>query len=56
MDKEQLIRQMVDNYYAQVAIVGSTSLTLEEYLRGIFKHSPTEYTEADVQYGLSLAR
>ena len=56
MNKEELIKQMVNNYYGQVAIVGTTTLTLEEYLRGIFAHSPNEYTEADVQYGLSLAR
>lgn len=57
MTKQELIALMVKNYYAQVEIVsGQTDVTLEEYLRGIFAHSGGEFTEADLQYGLSLAR
>lgn len=57
MNKKELIEKMVNNYYLQLEIVGGVSeLTLEEYLKGIFKHSPNEYTEADLQYGLSLRR
>lgn len=56
MDKKELIKKMVDNYYAQVSIVGQTSMTLEEYLKDIFSNSPGQYTEADLQYGLSLAK
>jgi hypothetical protein len=54
---------MVHNYYEQVSIVGGqTSVTLEDYLRGIMFDKDSrvegvaapEYTEGDLAYGLSL--
>lgn len=35
MNRTNTIKQMVRNYHAQVEIVGQTTLTLEDYLRGI---------------------
>lgn len=61
MTKEQVIAKMVGNYYRQARIVGSTTLTLEEYLRGIFDTAEPgdnpypPYTEADLVYGLLLS-
>jgi len=56
MDKKQVIKQMVENYYLQLRIVGRTNLSLEDYIKNIFEHSPTEYTNEDLQYALSLKR
>ena len=62
MDKKELIAQMVENYNAQVRLVGGqTSLTLEEYLSGIMfrpaskgEENRPKWTYEDVRYGLSL--
>lgn len=58
MSKQELIALMVKNYYQQVEIVGGqTSVTLEDYLRGIMFNTPnSEWTSEDLAYGLSLSQ
>lgn len=57
MNKQELIALMVKNYHSQVEIVGSTSVTLEDYLRGIMfqEDNKGEWSESDLAYGLSLS-
>ena len=44
--RKNTIELMVDNYYRQVKIVGSTTLTLVNYLNGI------KLNEIEIQYAL----
>lgn len=56
MNKQELIKKMVNNYYLQSRGRNLSNITLEQYIRGIFKHSPGHYNEDDVRYALSLKR
>lgn len=58
MIREDLIKQMVENYNSQLEIalsVGLTNkMTLRQYLQGIKEIMPPGLTQEEVEYGMSL--
>jgi hypothetical protein len=57
MADEELVQQIVRNYYEQTAFLKSIgkepTITLREYLEGIMLTEPAVYNQADVEYGVA---